>query len=135
MHFYRHFTLSISIAFVTLTILVSNVSRLSASFEPDKSWGWLEPQNFTDNLGESRLRTVLADASGNLHVVWNDNSVYPFTFQLLYRMLDEERNLSPVKLVPGVAHGNVPLDVVVDDDGTVHLLHLYGGTNFNEHLL
>lgn len=116
---YLVFTILLLALMLVCTALVSAFNSIDG---PEQQPFWATPLNLSQNDGSSEYSLVLRDELGNVHVLWRDNSQYPFNTRLFYRLMPTNGEWSNVETVPdSLISVGVP-DAVTDSAGTLHVV-------------
>ncbi len=103
------------------TFVVENTGELGVTLPiPIKQAVISSPINLSSNEGISNSVLVDRDDSGRLHAIWNDNSVYPYTVNIVYAR-QESVSLSQWSF-PYVITNTRTEHLLVDEDGSVNIL-------------
>ncbi len=113
--------IALSIAIMTiLTYLSSLVSVPVAGTSVNPAWS--TPTNLSENAGESQYQKIVADELGNVHLVWRDNTLYPFSTLLYHRVRYTNGDWSDLEIIPNsVVEESVP-DIAVSSNGVLHVV-------------
>src|SRR5437870_2994195 len=93
-------TITVAALLAVNITLALGATRLDPSSTPGPMWA--TAFNLSDNAGTSSYPIVAVDKLGNVHVLWYDNSWYPYQdYAFYYRVRNPSGIWSPVTIVSG----------------------------------
>lgn len=112
----------LTVPFLAIATLVFLFTQTSTAVLNSEEPMWAGALNITANGGTSNYSKVVLDNLGNVHVIWRDNSVYPYDTQVFYRLRSAAGDWSPINVVPNSnVYVGIP-DASTDLSGTLHVV-------------